>query len=36
MSVYQNYVNNAYHWFLVGMLFRLPKLAGGRPEALTV
>jgi hypothetical protein len=24
---YQNFVNNAYLWLLVGMLFRLPKLA---------
>jgi hypothetical protein len=27
MSAYQNYVNNAYLWLLVGILFRLPKLA---------
>ena len=24
---YQNYVNNAYMWLLIGVLFRLPKLA---------
>lgn len=28
LPVYQNYVNNAYHWFLCGLLFRLPKIAG--------
>ncbi len=27
MAGYQNYVNNAYLWLLVGILFRLPKLA---------
>lgn len=26
LSVYQNYVNNAYLWILVGVLFRLPDL----------
>jgi hypothetical protein len=24
---YQNFVNNAYLWLLIGILFRLPKLA---------
>jgi hypothetical protein len=24
---YQNFVNNAYLWLLIGVLFRLPKLA---------
>ena len=24
---YQNYLNNAYAWLLLGVLFRLPKLA---------
>jgi len=28
LPVYQNYVNNAYHWFLCGLLFRLPKMIG--------
>ncbi|HXF05761.1 MAG TPA: hypothetical protein VNM72_10150 [Blastocatellia bacterium] len=28
MQVYQNYVTNAYHWFLCGLLFRLPALIG--------
>lgn len=28
MQVYQNYVINAYHWFLCGLLFRLPALVG--------
>lgn len=27
MAFYQNFVNNAYLWLLVGVLFRLPKLA---------
>jgi len=27
MQTYQNFVNNAYLWLLVGVLFRLPKLA---------
>jgi hypothetical protein len=27
MQSYQNFVNNAYLWLLVGILFRLPKLA---------
>jgi hypothetical protein len=32
-STYQNYVVNAYLWTLVGILFRLPKLAaGGAPR----
>jgi hypothetical protein len=30
MQVYQNYVINAYHWFLCGLLFRLPALLGQR------
>lgn len=29
LPVYQNYVTNAYHWFLCGLLFRLPKIASG-------
>jgi hypothetical protein len=27
MQAYQDYVNNAYLWLLVGVLYRLPKLA---------
>jgi hypothetical protein len=27
MAIYQNFVNNAYLWLLIGVLFRLPKLA---------
>lgn len=27
MAIYQNFVNNAYMWLLLGVLFRLPKLA---------
>lgn len=26
LSIYQNYINNAYLWILVGVLFRLPDL----------
>jgi hypothetical protein len=27
LSVYQNYINNAYLWLLVGILFRLPDIS---------
>jgi hypothetical protein len=27
MALYQNFVNNAYLWLLIGVLYRLPKLA---------
>ena len=27
MQAYQNFVNNAYLWLLIGVLYRLPKLA---------
>lgn len=30
VQVYQNYVINAYHWFLCGLLFRLPTLGRQR------
>jgi hypothetical protein len=33
MQPYQNYVMNAYFWFLVGVLFRLPHLARLQQEA---
>jgi hypothetical protein len=33
MNVYQNYVANSYHWFLLGMLFRLPMLTNGSRES---
>lgn len=37
LDAYQNYVNNAFLWLLVGILFRLPELAAARaPEALEV
>ena len=32
-SMYQNYVNNAFLWLLVGVLFRLPELAGSQAIA---
>lgn len=34
LSVYQNYVNNAYLWILVGVLFRLPDLLQNTPSIL--
>jgi len=33
MAPYQNYVMNAYFWFLIGVLFRLPDLAQPRQTA---
>lgn len=44
LSIYQNYINNAYLWLLVGILFRLPNLLQNtpsvavslRPEAVSV
>jgi hypothetical protein len=37
LSIYQNFVNNAYLWILVGILFRLPDLAASAtPIVLTV
>ena len=35
MQSYQNFVNNAYLWLLVGVLFRLPKLAQ-MPQPVTL
>ncbi len=34
LSIYQNYVNNAYLWILVGVLFRLPDLLRTAPGVL--
>jgi hypothetical protein len=34
LSAYQNYVNNAYFWLLVGILFRLPELQANTPDIL--
>jgi hypothetical protein len=35
LPAYQNYLNNAYLWLLLGILFRLPDLLGqGQPSAL--
>jgi hypothetical protein len=31
LDAYQNYVNNAFLWILIGILFRLPDLAGQVP-----
>jgi hypothetical protein len=31
LSIYQNYINNAYLWLLVGVLFRLPDLLKSTP-----
>ena len=33
MAAYQNYIMNAYAWILIGMLYRLPYLAGLQQEA---
>ena len=33
MAAYQNYIMNAYAWVLIGMLYRLPYLAGLQQEA---
>jgi hypothetical protein len=34
-SSYQNYVNNAYLWLLLGVFYRLPKLAK-MPQAVPI
>jgi hypothetical protein len=34
LSAYQNYVNNAYFWLLVGMLFRLPEIQASTTNLL--
>lgn len=31
LTAYQNYINNAYLWLLVGILFRLPELQAANP-----
>jgi len=31
MSAYQNYINNAYLWILIGVLFRLPEILAAAP-----
>jgi hypothetical protein len=36
LTAYQNYVNNAYLWLLVGMLFRLPELLTAQPAPAVV
>lgn len=33
MQIYQNYLTQAFLWFLMGLLFRLPELAAQGPEA---
>jgi hypothetical protein len=33
LSIFQNYVNNAYLWLLTGILFRLPDLLANAPAA---
>jgi hypothetical protein len=32
LSAYQNYINNAYLWLLVGILFRLPEIQASTPN----
>jgi hypothetical protein len=34
LSIYQNYINSAYLWILVGVLFRLPDLLQNTPSVL--
>jgi hypothetical protein len=34
LSAYQNYINNAYLWLLVGILFRLPEIQASTPNLL--
>jgi hypothetical protein len=34
LAAYQNYVNNAYLWLLVGILFRLPEIHASTPNLL--
>jgi len=34
LSAYQNYINNAYLWLLVGILFRLPEIQASTPNVL--
>lgn len=34
ISTYQDYINNAYLWVLIGILFRLPDLLQNTPSAL--
>lgn len=36
LTAYQNYVNCAYLWLLVGVLFRLPQLQAANPGLATV
>jgi hypothetical protein len=36
VTAYQNYVDNAYLWLLVGILFRLPGLLAGSPAQIAV
>jgi len=36
VTAYQNYVDNAYLWLLVGILFRLPDLLAGAPAQIPV
>ena len=36
LTAYQNYVNNAYMWLLVGVLFRLPELLTATPAPSVV
>jgi hypothetical protein len=34
LAAYQNYMNNAYVWLLVGILFRLPEIQASTPNPL--
>src|SRR6202046_1317699 len=34
LVAYQNYINNAYFWLMVGILFRLPEIQASTPDLL--
>jgi hypothetical protein len=36
LTAYQNYVNNIYFWFLIGILFRLPEIQASTPNLIPV
>jgi hypothetical protein len=36
LSPYQNFVNNAYFWLLIGILFKLPKLYAEDPSGVSL
>jgi hypothetical protein len=36
VNAYQNYINNAYFWLMIGVLFRLPDVLAITPTAVPV